>query len=144
MKEMKIVDGRLNEKSRGLLGDMVSYHYWKVDGKKIENLEIPDTLDAHIDVGKPIRATYQPGKDNVNRIWAIQVEGEPVRSVVTIPFLVVSLVRLSILPLMIVIFTFFRCVSFLGKHLKPSPLQWFRLPARLARAQFACLLSLHD
>ena len=53
---------------------MVSYHYWKVDGKKIENLEIPDMLDAHIDVGKPIRVTYQPGKDNVNRIWAIQVE----------------------------------------------------------------------
>lgn len=112
MKEMKIVDGRLTEKSRGLLGDMVSYHYWKVDGKKIENLEIPDTLDAHIDVGKPIRATYQPGKDNVNRIWAVQLENEPVRSVVTIPFLALSLMRFSILPLMIAIFTFFAAYLF--------------------------------
>lgn len=38
MQEMKIVDGRLNEKSRGMGGDMVSYHYWKVDGRKLETL----------------------------------------------------------------------------------------------------------
>ena len=112
MREMQIVDGRLNEKSRGLGGDMVSYHYWKIDGKKLEALEIPDTLDAHIDVGKPIRATYQPGKDNVNRIWAIQIEGEPVRSVVNIPFIAVSIGRLGILPLAVAIFTIFVAYGF--------------------------------
>jgi hypothetical protein len=112
MQEMKIVDGRLNEKSRGLGGDMVSYHFWKIDGKKLESLEIPDVLDAHIDVGKPIRVTYQPGKDNVNRIWAMQIEGEPVRSVVTTPFVIVSMGRLSILPLAVAIFTIFVAYGF--------------------------------
>jgi hypothetical protein len=112
MKEMQIVDGRLNEKSRGLGGNMVSYHYWKIDGKKHEALEIPDTLDAHVSVGKPVRLTYQPGKDNVNRIWAIQVDDEPVRSVVNVPFVVVSLGRLSIFPLMIAIFTIFVAYGF--------------------------------
>lgn len=112
MQEMKIVDGRLNEKSRGMGGDMVSYHYWKVDGRKLETLEIPDVLDAHIDVGKPVRATYQPSKDHVNRIWAIQIEGEPVRSVVTTPFMIVSMGRLSILPLAVAIFTIFIAYGF--------------------------------
>lgn len=112
MKEMQIVDGRLDEKSRGFGGDMVSYHYWKIDGKKHETLEIPDSLDAHVSVGKPVRATYQPGKDNVNRIWAIQVDNEPVRSVVTIPFIAVSLGRLSIFPLMVAIFTIFVAYGF--------------------------------
>jgi len=91
MKEMKIVDGRLDEKSRGFGGDMISYHYGKIDGKKHEKLEIPDVLDAHIKTGNRIRATYQPGKDDVNRIWAIQLDNEPVRSVVTTPFLALSL-----------------------------------------------------
>lgn len=103
MKEMQIVDGRLDEKSRGFGGDVVSYHYWKIDGKKHERLEIPDVLDAHVKAGNRIRATYQPGKDNVNRIWAIQLDDEPVRSVVDIPFIAVSLGRLSILPLAVAI-----------------------------------------
>lgn len=112
MKEMTIVDGRLNEKSRGSGGEMISYHYWKVDGKKLENLEIPDSLDAHISVGKPVRATYWPGKDKVNRILAMQVEDEPVRSIVTTPFLAVSMGRLSILPLAVSIFTIFVAYGF--------------------------------
>ncbi|WP_260958477.1 hypothetical protein [Pseudomonas citri] len=112
MKEMQIVDGRLDEKSRGFGGDMVSYHYWKIDGKKHEKLEIPDVLDAHVKAGNRIRATYQPGKDNVNRIWAIQLDNEPVRSVVTIPFIAVSLGRLSILPLAVAIFTIFVAYGF--------------------------------
>ncbi|URM26328.1 hypothetical protein LLY42_20650 [Pseudomonas frederiksbergensis] len=112
MKEMQIVDGRLDERSRGFGGDMVSYHYWKIDGKKLEALEIPDVLDAHVKAGDRIRATYQPGKDNVNRIWAIQVEGEPVRSVVNVPFIAVSLGRLSILPLAVAIFTIFVAYGF--------------------------------
>jgi hypothetical protein len=112
MQEMKIIDGRLNEKSRGLGGDMVSYHFWKIDGKKLETLEIPNVLDAHVDVGKPIRATYQPGKDNINRVWAIQIPGESIRSVVTTPFIVVSMGRLSILPLTVAIFTIFIAYGF--------------------------------
>ena len=112
MKEMQIVDGRIDEKSRGFGGDMVSYHYWKIDGKKHERLEIPDVLDAHVKVGDRIRATYQPGKDNVNRIWAIQLDNEAVRSVVTIPFIAVSLGRLSILPLAVAIFTIFVAYGF--------------------------------
>jgi len=112
MKEMKIVDGRLDEKSRGFGGDMISYHYWKIDGKKHEKLEIPDVLDAHIKTGNRIRATYQPGKDDVNRIWAIQLDNEPVRSVVTTPFLALSLGRLSLLPLMVAIFTIFVAYGF--------------------------------
>ncbi|CAN7414509.1 hypothetical protein [Pseudomonas brassicacearum] len=112
MKEMQIVDGRIDEKSRGSGGDMVSYHYWKIDGKKHERLEIPDVLDAHVKAGDRIRATYQPGKDNVNRIWAIQLDNEPVRSVVTIPFIAVSLGRLSILPLAVAIFTIFVAYGF--------------------------------
>jgi hypothetical protein len=112
MKEMQIVDGRLDEKSRGFGGDMVNYHYWKIDGKKHEKLEIPDVLDAHVKAGNRIRATYQPGKDNVNRIWAIQLDNEPVRSVVTIPFIAVSLGRLSILPLAVAIFTIFVAYGF--------------------------------
>lgn len=112
MKEMQIVDGRLDEKSRGLGGDMISYHYWKVDGKKHERLEIPDALDAHVKAGDRIRATYQPGKDNVNRIWAIQLDNEPVRTVVNVPFITVSLGRLSILPLMVAIFTIFVAYGF--------------------------------
>lgn len=112
MKEMTIVDGRLDEKSRGFGGDMVSYHYWKIDGKKHEKLEIPDTLDAHVRAGNAVRATYQPGKDNVNRIWAIQVDSEPVRSVVNIPFIAVSLGRLSIFPLMVAVFTIFIAYGF--------------------------------
>ncbi|ALI04080.1 hypothetical protein C1Y08_01055 [Pseudomonas sp. FW306-02-F02-AA] len=112
MKEMQIVDGRLDEKSRGFGGDVVSYHYWKIDGKKHERLEIPDVLDAHVKAGNRIRATYQPGKDNVNRIWAIQLDDEPVRSVVDIPFIAVSLGRLSILPLAVAIFTIFVAYGF--------------------------------
>ena len=112
MKEMQIVDGRLDEKSRGFGSDMISYHYWKIDGKKHEKLEIPDVLDAHVKAGNRIRATYQPGKDNVNRIWAIQLDNEPVRSVVTIPFIAVSLGRLSILPLTVAIFTIFVAYGF--------------------------------
>ena len=107
MKEMQIVDGRLDEKSRGFGDDMVSYHYWKIDGKKLEPLEIPDVLDAHVKAGDRVRVTSQMGKDKVSRIWAIQVEGEQVRSVVTIPFIAVSLGRLSIFPLMVAIFTIF-------------------------------------
>lgn len=108
MKEMQITDGRLDEKSRGFGGDMVSYHYWKIDGKKLETLEIPDTLDAHVRAGDRVRVTSQYGKDKVNRIWAIQVEGEPVvRSVVNIPFIALSLGRLSLAPLMVGIFTLF-------------------------------------
>ncbi|MFJ2385888.1 hypothetical protein [Pseudomonas koreensis] len=112
MKEMQITDGRLDEKSRGFGGDMVSYHYWKMDGKKLETLEIPDTLDAHIKAGDRVRVTSQYGKDKVNRIWAIQVDGEPVRSVVNVPFIAVSLGRLSILPLMVAIFTIFVAYGF--------------------------------
>lgn len=112
MKEMQIVDGRLDERSRGFGGDMVSYHYWKIDGKKLEALEIPDVLDAHVKAGDRIRATYQPGKDNVNRIWAIQLDKESVRSVVNIPFIAVSLGRLSILPLVVAIFTIFVAYGF--------------------------------
>lgn len=112
MKEMQIVDGRLDEKSRGFGGDMVSYHYWKIDGKKLETLEIPDVLDAHVKAGDRVRVTPQLGKDKVARIWAIQVEGEPVRSVVTIPFIAVSLGRLSILPLAVAIFTIFVAYGF--------------------------------
>ena len=112
MKEMQIVDGRLDEKSRGFGSDMISYHYWKIDDKKHEKLEIPDVLDAHVKAGNRIRATYQPGKDNVNRIWAIQLDNEPVRSVVTIPFIAVSLGRLSILPLTVAIFTIFVAYGF--------------------------------
>ena len=112
MKEMQIVDGRLDEKSRGFGSDMISYHYWKIDGKKHEKLEIPDVLDAHVKAGNRIRATYQPGKDNVNRIWAIQLDNEPVRSVVTIPFIAVSFGRLSILPLTVAIFTIFVAYGF--------------------------------
>lgn len=109
---MQIVDGRLDETSRGFGGDMVSYHYWKIDGKKHEKLEIPDVLDAHVKADNRIRATSQPGKDNVNRIWAIQLDNEPVRSVVTIPFIAVSLGRLSILPLAVAIFTIFVAYGF--------------------------------
>lgn len=112
MKEMQIVDGRIDEKSRGFGGDMISYHFWKIDGKKLESLEIPDVLDAHVKAGDRVRVTSQLGKDKVARIWAIQVEGEPVRSVVTIPFIAVSLGRLSILPLMIAIFTIFVAYGF--------------------------------
>ncbi|TPG73750.1 hypothetical protein [Pseudomonas mandelii] len=112
MKEMQIVDGRLDEKSRGFGGDMVSYHFWKIGGKKLEKLEIPDVLDAHVKTGNTIRATYQPGKDDINRIWAIQLDNEPVRSVVTLPFLAVSIGRLSILPLMVAIFTIFVAYGF--------------------------------
>lgn len=112
MKEMRIVDGRIDEKSRGFGGDMISYHYWKIDGKKHEKLEIPDVLDAHVKAGDRVRATYQPGKDNINRIWAIQLDNEPVRSVVTIPFIALSLGRLSILPLMVAIFTIFVAYGF--------------------------------
>ncbi|MGJ7512793.1 hypothetical protein ACSFE6_00250 [Pseudomonas baetica] len=112
MKEMQIVDGRLDEKSRGFGSDMISYHYWKIDDTKHEKLEIPDVLDAHVKAGNRIRATYQPGKDNVNRIWAIQLDNEPVRSVVTIPFIAVSLGRLSILPLTVAIFTIFVAYGF--------------------------------
>ncbi|OXR38786.1 hypothetical protein PSJE_00765 [Pseudomonas jessenii] len=112
MKEMQIVDGRLDEKSRGFGGDMVSYHYWKIDGKKLETLEIPDVLDAHVKAGDRVRVTSQLGKDKVARIWAIQVEGEPVRSVVNIPFIAVSLGRLSIFPLMVAIFTIFVAYGF--------------------------------
>ncbi|SDB28929.1 hypothetical protein SAMN03159382_02464 [Pseudomonas sp. NFACC23-1] len=112
MKEMQIVDGRLDEKSRGFGGDMVSYHYWKIDGKKLEPIEIPDTLDAHVKAGDQIRVTVQLGKDKVNRIWAIQVAGEPVRSVVTIPFIAVSLGRLGIFPLMVAIVTIFVAYGF--------------------------------
>ncbi|AKK01427.1 hypothetical protein VM99_26475 [Pseudomonas chlororaphis] len=107
MKEMQIVDGRLDEKSRGFGGNMVSYHYWKIDGKKLEALEIPDVLDAHVKAGDRVRAISQYGKDKVSRIWAIQVEGEPVRSVVNIPFIALSLGRLSLAPLMVGIFTLF-------------------------------------
>jgi len=107
MKEMQITDGRLDEKSRGFGGDMVSYHYWKIDGKKLEALEIPDVLDAHVKAGDRVRVTSQCGKDKVSRIWAIQVEGEPVRSVVNIPFIALSLGRLSLAPLMVGIFTLF-------------------------------------
>jgi len=107
MKEMQITDGRLDEKSRGFGGDMVSYHYWKIDGKKLEALEIPDVLDAHVKAGDRVRVTSQYGKDKVSRIWAIQVEGEPVRSVVNIPFIALSLGRLSLAPLMVGIFTLF-------------------------------------
>jgi len=112
MKEMQIADGRLDEKSRGFGGDMISYHFWKIDGKKLEQLEIPDVLDAHVKAGDRIRATYQPGKDNVNRIWAIQLDNEPVRSVVDIPFIAVSLGRHSILPLAVAIFTIFVAYGF--------------------------------
>jgi hypothetical protein len=112
MKEMQIVDGRLDEKSRGFGGDMVSYHFWKIDGKKIEPIEIPDTLDAHVRAGDRVRVTTQLGKDKVNRIWAIQVAGEPVRSVVSIPFIGVSLGRLSIFPLAVAIFTIFVAYGF--------------------------------
>ena len=112
MKEMQIVTGWLDEKSRGFGGDMVSYHYWKIDGKKLEKLEIPDVLDAHVKAGNPIRATYQPGKDKVNRIWAIQLDNEPVRSVVNVPFIAVSLGRLSIFPMMVAIFTIFVAYGF--------------------------------
>lgn len=107
MKEMQIVDGRLDEKSRGFGDDMISYHYWKIDGKKLETLEIPDTLDAHVKAGDRVRVTSQYGRDKVSRIWAIQVEGEPVRSVVNIPFIALSLARLSLAPLMVGIFTLF-------------------------------------
>jgi len=107
MKEMQITDGRLDEKSRGFGGDMVSYHYWKIDGKKLETLEIPDVLDAHVKAGDRVRVTSQYGKDKVSRIWAIQVEGEPVRTVVNIPFIALSLGRLSLIPLMAGIFTLF-------------------------------------
>lgn len=48
----------------------------------------------------------------MNRIWAIQLDNEPVRSVVTIPFIAVSLGRLSILPLMVAIFTIFIAYGF--------------------------------
>ncbi|MBU6959003.1 hypothetical protein KRR23_14790 [Pseudomonas sp. CVAP len=48
---MQIVDGRIDEKSRGFGGDMISYHYWEIDGKKHEKLEIPDVLDAHVKAG---------------------------------------------------------------------------------------------
>lgn len=119
MKEMQIADGRLDEKSRGFGGDMVSYHYWKIDGKKLETLEIPDTLDAHVKAGDRVRVTSQYGKDKVNRIWAIQVEGEPVRSVVDIPFIAVSLGRLSILPLMVGIFTIFVAYGFWENSANP-------------------------
>ncbi|KPG91892.1 hypothetical protein AEQ67_28315 [Pseudomonas sp. RIT-PI-q] len=112
MKEMKIVDGRLDEKSRGFGGDMVSYHFWKIDGKKLETLEIPDGLDAHVKAGNHVRATYQQGKDKVNRIWAIQVDNEPVRSVVNTSFIIVSLGRLVILPLAVAIFTIFVAYGF--------------------------------
>lgn len=112
MKEMQIVEGRLDEKSRGFGGDMVSYHFWKIDGKKLEPIEIPDVLDAHVRAGDRVRVTSQLGKDKVNRIWAIQVEGEPVRSVVNIPFIAVSLGRLSIFPLMVAIFTIFVAYGF--------------------------------
>ncbi|AWM92326.1 hypothetical protein DJ564_16625 [Pseudomonas sp. 31-12] len=112
MKEMQIVDGRLDEKSRGFGGDMVSYHFWKIDGKKLEPIEIPDVLDAHVKAGDRVRVTAQLGKDKVNRIWAIQVAGEPVRSVVTIPFIGVSLGRLGILPLAVAIFTIFVAYGF--------------------------------
>ncbi|MEN5136997.1 MULTISPECIES: hypothetical protein [unclassified Pseudomonas] len=107
MKEMQIADGRLDEKSRGFGGDMISYHYWKIDGKKLETLEIPDALDAHVKAGDRVRVTAQYGKDKVNRIWAIQVEGEPVRTIVNIPFIALSLGRLSLAPLMVGIFTLF-------------------------------------
>jgi len=112
MKEMQITDGRLDEKSRGLGGDMVSYHYWKIDGKKLEALEIPDVLDAHVKAGDRVRVTSQYGKDKVSRIWALQVEGEAVRSVVNIPFIALSLGRLSIVPLMFGIFTIFVAYGF--------------------------------
>ncbi|MFJ5282861.1 hypothetical protein ACIP66_03265 [Pseudomonas sp. NPDC088429] len=112
MKEMQIVDGRLDEKSRGFGGDMVSYHFWKIDGKKLEPIEIPDALDAHVRAGDRVRVTTQLGKDKVNRIWAIQVAGEPVRSVVSIPFIGVSLGRLSIFPLTVAIFTIFVAYGF--------------------------------
>ncbi|WP_322618062.1 hypothetical protein [Pseudomonas sp. BIC9C] len=104
---MQITDGRLDEKSRGFGGEMVSYHFWKIDGKKLETLEIPDVLDAHVKAGDRVRVTSQYGKDEVSRIWAIQVEGEPVRSVVDIPFIALSLGRLSLVPLMVGIFTLF-------------------------------------
>ncbi|RZO10689.1 hypothetical protein EKG40_03740 [Pseudomonas moorei] len=104
---MKIVEGRLNEKSKGYAGEMMSYHYWKIDGKKLENLSIPDSLDAHVEVGKPVRATYVPGKDNVNIVLATQSINEPVRSVVTTTFLIAQMGRFSILPLMVAVFTIF-------------------------------------
>lgn len=112
MKEMQIVDGRLDEKSRGFGAEMVSYHYWKIDGRKLEKIEIPDDLDAHVKAGNQVRATSQLGKDNVNRIWAVQLDNEPVRSVVSIPFLAVSLGRLGILPLTVAIFTIFVAYGF--------------------------------
>ncbi|WP_426234797.1 hypothetical protein [Pseudomonas sp. TWP3-2] len=56
--------------------------------------------------------TAQLGKDKVNRIWAIQVAEESVRSVVTIPFIGVSLGRLGILPLAVAIFTIFVAYGF--------------------------------
>lgn len=112
MKEMQIVDGRIDEKSRGFGGDMISYHYWKIDGKKLETLEIPDVLDAHVKAGDRVRVTSQLGKDKVARIWAIQVEEDRIRSVVNIPFIALSLGRLSILPLMVAIFTIFVAYGF--------------------------------
>lgn len=112
MKEMKIVDGRLDEKSRGFGGEMISYHYWKIGGKKHETLEIPDVLDAHVEVGKPTKATYLPGKDRVNRVLAIQSEGESVRSVVSMPFLVMTMGNHAILPLAVAIVTIFIAYGF--------------------------------
>ncbi|WP_426236472.1 hypothetical protein [Pseudomonas sp. TWP3-2] len=136
MKEMQIVDGRLDEKSRGFGGEMVSYHFWKIDGKKLEPIEIPDTLDAHVRAGDRVRVTAQLGKDKVKRIWAMQVAGEAVRSVVTFPFIAVSLGRLSILPLAVAIFTIFVAYGFWqnsthhgGFHGSSYQLAWIALNA---------------
>ena len=144
MKEMQIVDGRLDETSRGFGGDMVSYHYWKIDGKKHEKLEIPDVLDAHVKADNRIRATSQPGKDNVNRIWAIQLDNEPVRSVVTIPFHCRLPGKAQHPPSSGRHLYYFCCVWLLAKQHAPRRIPWVDLPVMLDRAQSAHQLSLHD
>jgi hypothetical protein len=144
MKEMQIVDGRIDEKSRGFGGDMISYHYWKIDGKKHERLEISDVLDAHVKAGDRIRATYQPGKDNVNRIWAIQLDNEPVRSVVTDP-LHCRLPGKAQHPASGSRHLYdFRCLRLLAKQHTPRRISWLVLSVGLDRAQFIRQLPLHD
>lgn len=101
MYEIKIVDGHLNSKSRGRLGDNASYNYWKIDSEKLENISLPDELDAHVDVGKKVRATYYEGKDKVKRIVAIQSEGESVRAVETTPFVCSTIFNISPLVLLV-------------------------------------------
>lgn len=101
MYEMKIVDGHLNSKSRGGLGENASYSYWKIDGEKLENISLPNELDAHVDVGKKVRATYYEGKDKVKRIVAIQGEGESVRAVETKPFIYSTILNMSPLVLFV-------------------------------------------